>query len=121
MEPDFWKWRFSSLALRQRKLHVKLKIEALCQQRDKDYMTSYCGRLDVFDTRVKSDEYASLGTSFTNLFGVSSPSSNNEVSFAAQDARVNLVTTTHLWSKQRSSSPNTARDRCISVSSVVHA
>ena len=89
MHPGYWKGHFSPQALLQRKLQAKLKFEALCQRRDKDSMTSYRRRFDVSGVLMSPlvDEYASLGTPFTNLFGVrDAPSSNNEVSFAAQDA-----------------------------------
>ena len=61
MNPSFWKHNLSSPALRQRKLQVKLKVGALLQQCDQDNMISYRGHLDVFNTPVKSDGYASLG------------------------------------------------------------
>ena len=45
-----------------------------------------------------TDEYASLGTSFVNLFGT-------EQNSQAQDARTNPVATIHSWGQQHNSSP----------------
>ena len=68
MNSSSWKSHFSPRVLRQRKCAY---FESLCPCRDNDKMTSYRRRSDVSGVRMSpsADEYASLGTSFTNLFG----------------------------------------------------
>ena len=92
--PHYWKRCFSPQVLRQRK---GAYFESLRPRRADDYITNCIRRFGNSSVRMSpsTDEYESLGTSFTNLFGNS----------RAQDARSNPVATIHSWSQQRSSSP----------------
>ena len=95
--PHHWKRCFSPQVLRQRK---DAYFASLRPAPANDGMTNYRRRFDVSGVRMSpsTDEYASLGTSFINLFGT-------EQNSPAQDARTNPVATIHSWSQQRSSPP----------------
>jgi hypothetical protein len=95
--PHHWKRCFSPQVLRQRKDAYFASFRLATAN---DSMTPYRRRSDVSGVRMSpsADGYASLGTSFVNLFGT-------EQSPQAQDARTNPVATIHSWSQQRSSSP----------------
>ena len=99
-KPHYWKRCLSPQVLRQRK-RAYFESCIITPRRASDSMANYRRRSDVSDVRMSpsADEYASLGTSFTDLFGTrGSPD-------AASEGRTNPVTTTiHSWSQQRSSS-----------------
>ena len=66
--PHYWKRCFSPQVLRQRK---DACFASLRPAPANDYITNYRRRFDVSGVRMSpsTDEYASLGTSFINLFG----------------------------------------------------